>query len=77
MQSSPFPCIPLPPVWIYFDALCQPPRKVRNLTFEVKTTTHLFSVLQSLVPFLLARPGSTAIGEQDMILRVDRNGLRE
>ena len=76
MQSSPFPCIPLPPIRIYFDALYQPTRKVRNLTF-VKTTTHLFSVLQSLVPFLLARLGSTAIGEQDMILRVERNGLRE
>jgi hypothetical protein len=37
----------------------------------------LVGILQSLVPLFLPRLGSTAIGEQDMVLGVDSNSLRE
>jgi len=37
----------------------------------------LLGILQSLIPLFLPRLGSTTIGEQDMILGVDSNSLRE
>jgi hypothetical protein len=37
----------------------------------------LLGILQSLVPVFLPRVGGTAVGEQDMILRIDSDSLGE